>query len=550
VRLPTQLTAVAFHRFHTGVAWITVLACVLACVPAGLRFLRVAQREHYLGGSALLFAARWWRTTPANVALAIVALAAAVASLFWPLTGVVTAVVIASGPLGLTLKGRTSPLAWTRRLRTLAVVWAVLEVIIVAVGVATGLAAPLAVLAAVALPVVVDVACWITAPLERRLSSHFVEEAEARLQSVAPQVVAITGSYGKTSTKGHVAHLLRPGRAVVATPASFNNRPGLARAINEHLADGTEIFIAEMGTYGPGEIADLCRWCPPDIAVITAIGPVHLERFGTEDRIVEAKSEILQSAADVVLQVDDPRLAAVADRAEAEGKRVVRCSAVDRSADVCVIRSADGATVSVYVHGEPVADGVTVAAGIQATNLACAIGVALVVKVALPDIASRLADLPQVDHRLQAARAPSGVIILDDTYNSNPAGAAGALMALAAAANLPGEAATGTDGPDPATGEGTGTRLVVVTPGMVELGTRQFSENRRFGEAIATVATDLLVVGRTNRRALLAGVGSVSTTKTSVLEVAGRQEAVDWVRSHLRPGDTVLYENDLPDHYP
>jgi UDP-N-acetylmuramoyl-tripeptide--D-alanyl-D-alanine ligase len=550
VRLPTQLTAVAFHRFHTGVAWITVLACVLACVPAGLRFLRVAQREHYLGGSALLFAARWWRTTPANVALAIVALAAAVASLFWPLTGVVTAVVIASGPLGLTLKGRTSPLAWTRRLRTLAVVWAVLEVIIVAVGVATGLAAPLAVLAAVALPVVVDVACWITAPLERRLSSRFVEEAEARLQSVAPQVVAITGSYGKTSTKGHVAHLLRPGRAVVATPASFNNRPGLARAINEHLADGTEIFIAEMGTYGPGEIADLCRWCPPDIAVITAIGPVHLERFGTEDRIVEAKSEILQSAADVVLQVDDPRLAAVADRAEAEGKRVVRCSAVDRSADVCVIRSADGATVSVYVHGEPVADGVPVAAGIQATNLACAIGVALVVKVALPDIASRLADLPQVDHRLQAARAPSGVIILDDTYNSNPAGAAGALMALAAAANLPAEAATGTDGPDPAAGEGTGTRLVVVTPGMVELGTRQFSENRRFGEAIATVATDLLVVGRTNRRALLAGVGSVSTTKTSVLEVAGRQEAVDWVRSHLRPGDTVLYENDLPDHYP
>jgi UDP-N-acetylmuramoyl-tripeptide--D-alanyl-D-alanine ligase len=550
VRLPTQLTAVAFHRFHTGVAWITVLACVLACVPAGLRFLRVAQREHYLGGSALLFAARWWRTTPANVALAIVALAAAVASLFWPLTGVVTAVVIASGPLGLTLKGRTSPLAWTRRLRTLAVVWAVLEVIIVAVGVATGLAAPLAVLAAVALPVVVDVACWITAPLERRLSSRFVEEAEARLQSVAPQVVAITGSYGKTSTKGHVAHLLRPGRAVVATPASFNNRPGLARAINEHLADGTEIFIAEMGTYGPGEIADLCRWCPPDIAVITAIGPVHLERFGTEDRIVEAKSEILQSAADVVLQVDDPRLAAVADRAEAEGKRVVRCSAVDRSADVCVIRSADGATVSVYVHGEPVADGVPVAAGIQATNLACAIGVALVVKVALPDIASRLADLPQVDHRLQAARAPSGVIILDDTYNSNPAGAAGALMALAAAANLPGEAATGTDGPDPEAGEGTGSRLVVVTPGMVELGTRQFSENRRFGEAIATVATDLLVVGRTNRRALLAGVGSVSTTKTSVLEVAGRQEAVDWVRSHLRPGDTVLYENDLPDHYP
>jgi UDP-N-acetylmuramoyl-tripeptide--D-alanyl-D-alanine ligase len=552
-----QFTGVAFHRFHTGVAWITVLACVLACVPAGLRFLRVAQREHYLGGSALLFAARWWRTTPANVALALVALATAVASLVWPLAGVATAAAVAVGPIGLTLKGRTSPLAWTRRLRTLAIVWAVIEAVIVAAGVATGLAAPLAVVAALALPVVVDVACWLTSPLERRLSSHFVDEAEARLRLVDPLVVGITGSYGKTSTKGHLSHLLRPGRAVVATPASFNNRPGLARAINEHLADGTEVFIAEMGTYGPGEIADLCRWCPPDIAVITAIGPVHLERFGTEDRIVEAKSEILQSAADVVLQIDDRRLAAVADRAEAEGKRVVRCSATDPSADVCVTRSDDGAAMSAHIHGELLVERVPVAAGIQATNLACAIGVALVAKVAPSDIALRLVDLPQVDHRLQAARAASGVVVLDDTYNSNPAGAAGALVALASAAAAGGAwDGTGADSPDVETrgpearAEDRSARLVVVTPGMVELGTRQFSENRRFGEAIATVATDLLVVGRTNRRALLAGVESAPGARTSVLQVSGRQEAVDWVRSHLRAGDTVLYENDLPDHYP
>ena len=83
----------------------------------------------------------------------------------------------------------------------------------------------------------------------------------------------------------------------MATPASFNNRAGLARAVNEHLAEGTEVFVAEKGTYGPGEIADLCRWCPPDIAVITAIGPVHLERFGSEDRIVAAKAEIIEQAA-------------------------------------------------------------------------------------------------------------------------------------------------------------------------------------------------------------------------------------------------------------
>ncbi len=530
-----SLQVAAWHR---GVAWVTVAACVLACGPGGLRWLRVAQREHYLAGSVTRFAGRWWRTTPANTALAAAALAAAVASLWWPLVGVVVAGVVAVGPLGLTLKGRTSPLAWTRRLKTLAAVWAVLEVVVVAVGVATGWAAPLAVLAALVVPLLVDAACLATTPLERRLSGHFVDDASARLARVGPTVVAITGSYGKTSTKGHIAQLLRPDRSVVATPASFNNRAGLARAVNEHLADGTEVFVAEMGTYGPGEIADLCEWCPPDVAVITAIGPVHLERFGTEDRIVEAKSEILGTAGDVVIPVDDPRLAEVARQAAAQGKRVVRCSATDRSADVCVERSADGTTVSAFAHGALLAADVPVPTGVQPSNLACAIGVALVLGVDPSVVGQRLAGMPAADHRLQSVRSASGVTILDDTYNSNPAGATEALGALGHGADR-----------DETSPEGSH-RLVVVTPGMVELGRRQFDENRHFGAAIAALADHLLIVGRTNRRALLAGVASVSGSSLTVTEVGDRTEAVEWVRTHLAPGDTVLYENDLPDHYP
>jgi UDP-N-acetylmuramoyl-tripeptide--D-alanyl-D-alanine ligase len=90
----------------------------------------------------------------------------------------------------------------------------------------------------------------------------------------------------------------------------------------------------------------------------------------------------------------------------------------------------------------------------------------------------------------------------------------------------------------------------VVTPGMVELGGRQFDENRRFGAAIATVATDALIVGRTNRRALLTGLASVPESSAAVRVMSSRQTAVEWVREHLVEGDAVLYENDLPDHYP
>jgi UDP-N-acetylmuramoyl-tripeptide--D-alanyl-D-alanine ligase len=198
-----------------------------------------------------------------------------------------------------------------------------------------------------------------------------------------------------------------------------------------------------------------------------------------------------------------------------------------------VLRSADGTRVTLSVHGEVLAADVEVPTGVQPANLACAVAVALVLGVVPGDLAARLVGLPSVDHRLQAARAPSGVMILDDTYNANPAGAAEALGALGATAQA----------------AGTG-RRVVVTPGMVELGRRQYQENQRFGEKIAEAADHLVVVGRTNRRALLAGVRLAPAGSVEVTTARHRDEAVAWVRAHLTGGDAVLYENDLPDHYP
>jgi UDP-N-acetylmuramoyl-tripeptide--D-alanyl-D-alanine ligase len=320
-----------------------------------------------------------------------------------------------------------------------------------------------------------------------------------------------------------VAHLLAGARTVVASPASFNNRAGLARAVNEQLTPGTDVFVAEMGTYKKGEIAALCRWCPPSIAVITAIGPVHLERFRSEDAIVVAKSEITETAGTVILNVDDPRLAALADRlAAGSAKTVLRCSATDTGADVYV-GVAEG-RVTVSRNGTPAGPAVALPSSVQPTNLACALAVVDALGVPLAAVVSRIAELPTVPNRLAAGLAPSGVWVIDDTFNSNPSGARAALAQLAATSP--------------------GGRRVVVTPGMVELGPRQFEENRAFAVAIATVATDLVIVGHTNRRALRTGAPPLVP-----IWVRTRDEAVTWVRSTLGPGDAVLYENDLPDHY-
>jgi UDP-N-acetylmuramoyl-tripeptide--D-alanyl-D-alanine ligase len=161
------------------------------------------------------------------------------------------------------------------------------------------------------------------------------------------------------------------------------------------------------------------------------------------------------------------------------------------------------------------------------TNLACAVASALAVGVPTDHVVRRLAEpLPGADHRLTESTGAGGFKILDDTFNSNPAGAVRALEALDRLG---------------------GDRRVVVTPGMVELGPIQDQANEAFAAAAAEIATDIVVVGRTNRRPLLRGAKRVGV---NTVTVATRELAVEWVKANLGPNEAVLYENDLPDTYP
>ena len=511
----------------TPVQAVLLAASLVATALAGIRWLRVAQREHYRAGSVSRFARRWWSLGPNRLlgAAAVVALVAAALSI--AAAGLVAAAAIGAGPFGLGVRGRTAPLSWTRRLRTLAALAAGLVLVAVAAGWLIGglrVAAATSTFAAVACPLVVDLALVLTGPVEAWLGRRYIARASGRLRAVAPTVVAITGSYGKTGTKGYVSHLLSGSRTVVPTPASFNNQAGLARAINEHLTPGTEVFVAEMGTYGPGEIAAMCEWVRPDVAVITAVGPVHLERMGSEALIAQAKAEILEQAPVVVLNIDNEWLAALATAAVEAGKKLWRCSAIDRQAEVCVARDDDG--LRVFVSGAEMGRSPVVDA--PPTNVACAVAVALELGVSPGQIATRLNDLPGAAHRRQVTTGATGATVIDDTYNANPAGAAAALGLLERL------------------GEGGG-RRVVVTPGMVELGPRQEDENARFAADAARIATDLVVVGQTNAAALLTGA---SSGPARVVRVATREQAVAWISGQVGAGDVVLYENDLPDHFP
>ena len=496
------------------------LAISLLTLVSYLRWWRVAQREHYEPGRLVAMAAIWCRAQPANVLALAAVVALCLVGLKLPLVGLVGALVWLLWPPGLALLRPSKKIVWTARVRRLAAVTVVLLVVVTGFFLAFGEAVALVPL--LALPIA-EVALLAAHPLEDHLSRRYEVSAAARIKQVAPRVVAITGSYGKTSTKNYAAHLMAGRWSVLASPASFNNVLGLARAVNDRLTPGTDVFIAEMGTYGPGEIARLCRLFPPEVSAITTIGEAHLERMKDRATIVRAKSEILVPASTIVLNVDVPELAEAGDRYAAT-KRVIRCATTEGvSGDVVVRRDADGWLLSLSGQEHRVALPAEVGHPI---NVAVAVGLALAVDVPEKSILDRLSSVPATPHRAETTVLDTGVAVIDDTYNANPEGAAQALMS---ARSLVGEGGT----------------VWTITPGMVELGPEQARRNADFARAAtADEGMQLAIVGHTNRTALRAGDAS----RTQVF--GSRDEAARHVMATATAGDVVLYENDLPDHYP
>jgi UDP-N-acetylmuramoyl-tripeptide--D-alanyl-D-alanine ligase len=553
---------------HVVLDVLFVVALSAAYVAQLLRWLRVLQREHYEPSAMARFVGRWSSpqiaTIPKSkvhvaqldvavlkaprddfqgahrhdqdlrrpkpergvrrpVTLSHVLIFAFIVSDFFKNETALVVIAVVYGlfsPWGLSIKGRTSPLVWTRRATTIAVVATIVSIAIALIGLVASRPWFPAAVVVWAVPVILDLATRALKPYEEHRSKKFVAQAVARLALVHPRVVAITGSYGKTSTKNHLAQLMGDD-GVVITPRSFNNRAGLSRAINENLADGTRVFVAEMGTYGPGEIRALCSWCVPEIAVVTAIGPVHLERMKSIEVIERAKYEITESASVVIVNVDDLVLARWPQRLAGPGKRVRTAGSRNETASVRV--GVEGANWVVSIDGDVIGTGPAIV-GVQPTNLACALAAALELGVGHSELLERVRGVSAIENRSNVVTAVSGVEVIDDTFNANPASAASALKVLAGL-ELSG-------------------RRVVVTPGLVELGREQYGENLALARKIAFNRCELVIVNRTNAVPLTLGFeGPVRRFNT-------RDEAVTWVRSALVPGDGVLYLNDLPDHYP
>jgi len=379
--------------------------------------------------------------------------------------------------------------------------------------------------------VAVDVAL---SPVQSIINRRFMTRARLRLAHFAPIVIGITGSFGKTSTKVAVGGLAGPPGTVLATPGSFNTPLGVARTINEELGPQHRHFVVEMGAYGPGEIAELCRFVRPMIGVLTAIGPAHLERYGSLEVIRDAKYEIVQALPPegiAVMNVDDPEVRRLADKTV--DARVIRYGLdiggrPDVTArDVEVTAEGTRFTIVEITSGRTLPVRTRLLGRHSIGHVLAGTAVALCVGRPLEELAAPIAQLSPVEHRLQLIKGAGGVTVIDDAYNSNPEGAAAALEVLD---SIPGGS------------------KVVVTPGMIELGDLQFEANERFGRQAAAVADVLIVVAAPNRAAITRGAQN-SNGRVDLVTVDSLSEATAKLQGLLRPGDVVLFENDLPDQY-
>lgn len=380
---------------------------------------------------------------------------------------------------------------------------------------------------------VVLAADWLLRPVERHITRKYYSEAREILASVpCLKIIAVTGSYGKTSTKHYLYRILSEQYETLMTPGSYNTLLGVVRTIREQLKPYHEVFIVEMGAKQPGDIREICDLVEPEIGIITAVGEQHLETFKTIECVQQTKFELVEGTDDngfVVLNNDFPYVANRPVKSPAPVRYAITSpeDADYTVRDIDYGRNGTNFTV-VGPDGFELSLTTPLVGECNISNLLAAVIVALKIGVSPEKVRYAVAKMQQVEHRLEMRHTPGGLTIIDDAFNSNPHGSKMALDVLR--------------------GMTSGQRIVI-TPGMVELGDRQYDLNREFGAVLGRSADVAIVVARVNRDAILEGIGSTSMPESAVHAVDTFAEAQNLLRTIARPGDTVLYENDLPDTF-
>lgn len=369
----------------------------------------------------------------------------------------------------------------------------------------------------------------INKPIEKFIFYYYKWKAVSKLNSMNHMsVIGITGSYGKTSSKNILSDILNVKYNAFPTPKNFNTTYGLINTINNYLDKFSDYFIAEMGAFKRGEIKELCNLVHPKYGILTSIGTAHLESFGSRENIMKGKFELIESLPKDgigILNGDDPYQRSYSLKNSCK----IVWIGIGKEADVQAINielSYKGTSFDCIFKGDPNKYHFETKLLGQANVYNILAGIALGKELGIPieQLKVGVKKVNAIEHRLELKKY-GNINIIDDAYNSNPVGSK---MAVEVLGMMPG-------------------KKMIVTPGMIELGSEEYQYNKTFGEQIANVADEVILVGETQTKAIYDGLLSQGYKEEHIHIINDVKLAFPLMQKLSEKETYVLLENDLPD---
>ena len=373
-------------------------------------------------------------------------------------------------------------------------------------------------------------------PVEKLVYLYYFKKAKNKLSSMTRlKVIGITGSYGKTSSKNILSHILSAKYITRPTPKNLNTPYGQMITINNYLDKFDEILISEMGAYVQGEIKNMCDFVKPKYGILTTVGKAHLETFKTRDNICRAKFELIESLdpnGACVLNLDDTYQKLYVDNELKNKVKIIWIGINNPDSDFNAINikcNKHGTNFDIVYKEEKYHVETKLLGYHNVYNILASIALGHELKVPIKDMIVKVRTILPVEHRLEMKKL-NNITMIDDAYNSNPVGAKNALLVLNMMDGI----------------------KVVVTPGMIELGVDENKLNYEFGAHIGKVADYAILIGEKRCEEIKKGIleSGFDARKLIILnKVVDAYRELEKIKNKEEKEVFALFENDLPDIY-
>jgi UDP-N-acetylmuramoyl-tripeptide--D-alanyl-D-alanine ligase len=366
-------------------------------------------------------------------------------------------------------------------------------------------------------------------PVEKYINDFYFKDAIKKINEIKPFIIGVTGSYGKTSTKYYIYQFLKDKYPVEMTPESYNTAMGITKFIRENLKKDTKIFIVELAENEVGGFKRLLKLIKPNILVITSVGIQHLEEFKNENKIHNEFNFLInysilnEDVELIVLNGDDDFLDEFKDKKIKKGSIYKKSDLYGEILE----EGLKGTKFKLKYDENEILCETEIVGKESIRNIILSSLVSLHFGLNIAELKEKIKILKPFNHRLNVIDN-GNVIIVDDAYNSNPIGAKMAIDLISKYENG---------------------RRIVITPGFIELGKREFEENKNLGIYLSKKVDFVFLVGGKRTKPIYDGLLESNFPKENIYIFKNFFEANENLKKFIKQKDLILFENDLPEIY-